>query len=377
MGPGQVTFEPKGLSTIGSIISSRGGKNVFVTTDKGIRDAGLLDGMVSSLDKEGLNFTIFDEVEPNPSVETVEKGFDLFKRTSCDFIVALGGGSPIDAGKAVGALSTNPPPIKQYEGAGKLRNAIVPLIAIPTTAGTGSEVTGASVITDRSRNYKMSVRSPFLIPDVAILDPTLLVSLPPKIIAETGMDALVHAVESYISVNSFPISEGLALEAISLVSENLRAFYAYPENIEAASNMLIASSMAGISFANARLGFIHAIAHALGGHYNIAHGLACALLLPHAMEYSWIANTRKFTKIAAAFGERIDGLTESQASRKAIDAVKALSRDIEIPKTLGELGVKADGITRVAQDAVESGIHLTTPRKIDQSRIESILHAAL
>ena len=375
--PGNIHFEPGGSKKTGAMIKALGGKKVFLATDKGVLNANLLDGIVSSFKAEGLDYTLFYEIEPNPSLETVEKGFDLFKSQNCDALVGFGGGSPIDTAKAIGVLTTNDPPVKQYEGAGKVTNPVVPIVAVPTTAGTGSEVTGASVITDRSRNYKMSIRSPLLVPKIALLDPTLLCSLPPNIIASTGMDALVHAVESFISLNAFPVTEGLAIESMRLISANLRAFYANPDNPEAAGNMLIASCMAGISFANARLGFVHAVAHALGGHYNIPHGLACAVLLPHAMQFSLISNPQKYVRIAAAFGETTENLSLMQAAQTAVEAVKALSGDIGIPETLGQLGAKSEGVAQIAQDAIKSGIHLTTPRKIDLEGIESILRAAL
>lgn len=377
LGPGKIHFKPGGSKSTGPMVRSLGGKNVFLATDKGVKNANLLDGIISSLKAEGINFTVFDEIEANPSLETVEKGFDLFKQHNCDFLVGFGGGSPIDTAKAIGVLTTNNPPIKQYEGADKVKNPVVPILAVPTTAGTGSEVTGVSVITDKSRNHKMSIRSPFLVPRIALLDPTLLCSLPTHTIASTGMDALVHAVESFISTNAFPITEGLALESMKLIADNLRAFYANPDNLEAAGSMILASCMAGISFANARLGVVHAVAHVLGGYYNIPHGLACAVLLPHAMQYSLIANPQKYIRIAAAFGEMTDTLPLIKAAQRAVDAVKALSRDIGIPESLGQLGAKPDKVPQMAQAAIDSGIHLTTPRKIDLAGIESMLKDAL
>ena len=179
LGPGRVDFEPGGSKTVGKKIKSLGGKKVFIATDSGVLNAKLLDGMIGSLEQEGLDHALFGEVEPNPSLEVIEKGFDLFQREACDFLVGFGGGSSIDSAKAIGVLSTNPTPLKDYEGAGKVKKPIVPLLAIPTTAGTGSEVTGASVITDKTRNYKMSIRSPLLVPKIALLDPTLLATLPP------------------------------------------------------------------------------------------------------------------------------------------------------------------------------------------------------
>ncbi len=375
--PGKVRFELGGSNKIGEEIKALGGKNVFISTDKGVLSSNLINGMIASLEKEGLKYTIYDEIEPNPSIEIVEKGIGVFDEKKCDFLVGVGGGSSMDTAKAVGILTANPEPLKQYEGANKVPNPVLPIIAIPTTAGTGSEVNGSTVLTDKSRKYKLSIRSTFLVPSIAILDPSLLRSLPQGVIAQTGMDALVHAIESYVSIMASPITEGLALESIKLVAENLRAFYANPENIEAASKMLVASTMAGISFANARLGYIHAIAHALGGYYNTAHGLTCAVLLPYAMEYSLISNPEKFARIAQVMGEKTGGLPSMESAKKAVEAVKALSKDVDLPQDLKQLGVKAEDIPQIAKNAVETGIQLSTPRKIDLRGIEDTLKAAL
>ena len=354
-----------------------GGRNVLIVTDKGVRNAGLLDGIAESVSKEGLQYAVFDRVEPNPTVEVMEDGFSALEDCKGDCIVGVGGGSAIDTAKAIGALSANPKPIQQYEGPDKLPNPILPLIAVPTTTGTGSEVTGASVVTDTSRKYKISVRSPYLVPKIAVLDPSLVCTLPQRVIAETGMDALVHAIESFISLGASPITEGLALEAMKLIGDNLRAFYSNPGNMDAAGKMLTASTMAAMSFANARLGCVHAMAHTLGGHYNIAHGVACAVLLPHAMDHSLIAVPEKYIRIAEALGEKTQGLPLMDGAANAIEAVVKLSVDIGIPENLEQLGVKEDGIEQMSKDAVQSGIHMTTPRRIDLEGIEAMFRNAL
>ena len=247
----QIQFEAGGINHAGETIKALGGKNVLIATDKGLLKANLIDGLIDSLKKEGLAFTIYDEVEPNPTIAVVEKGAGLFKTKGCDFLVGMGGGSSMDTAKVIGLLTTNAGPVNQYEGANKVPNPVPPIIAIPTTAGTGAEVNGSAVITDKARMYKMSIRSDLLVPRVAILDPALILSLPPHIIASTGMDALVHAIESYISLGSSPITKALAIGSIGLISENLRCFYANPANLEAAGKMILASTMAGMSFTNA------------------------------------------------------------------------------------------------------------------------------
>ncbi len=375
--PVRVHFETGGARKIGSAIKAIGGSNVLITTDKGVAGAGLLEPITKCLEKEGLVYSVFDEVEANPSTETVDKGYGLLKERGCDVIVGIGGGSPIDAAKAVAILTANPGPLAQYEGPDKLPNPVVPVIAIPTTAGTGSEINGSTVLTDRARKYKMSIRSPYLVPKLALLDPALLCSLPPKVVAPTGMDALVHAIESYISRGSSPASEGLALEAIRLVAQNLRAFYADPSNIEAASNMLMASAMACMSFSNARLGVIHGIAHVLGGRYNIAHGVACAILLPHAMEFCLIGAIDKFARVAEAMGVSTAGMTKMQMAQASVVAVRELMKDIDMPENLAQLGVKENDLSEIAKDALSSGMHLTTPRKTDLEAITAITRKAM
>jgi alcohol dehydrogenase len=329
------------------------------------------------MEKEKLSFVVFDEVEPNPSIETVEKGVGMFKKESCDSLVALGGGSAMDAAKAIGVMSTNPDPLRKYEGANKVVNPPPPIIAIPTTAGTGSEVTGASVITDKFRKYKFAVRSPYLIPKVALLDPNLLATLPPPVLAATGMDVMTHAYETFVSSVTNPISQALAYDSMRLVAQYLRRFYANPENLEAASYMILASTMAGVAFFNGRVGVVHAMAHPLGGLFNTPHGLANAILLPHCMEFTRLAAPELFVRIAEAFGKNTRGLSAGDASKLAIEAVRELMNDIHIPKGLQQVGVSPDAFPQMARDAVESGIHLTTPRRITYEDMVTIYEAAL
>jgi alcohol dehydrogenase len=372
----QIQFETGGINQAGATIKALGGKNVLIATDKGLLKANLLEGLIGSLKKEGLAFTIFDEVEPNPTIAVVEKGAMLFKEKGCDFLVGMGGGSSMDTAKAIGLLTSNPGPISQYEGANKVPNPAPQIIAIPTTAGTGAEINGSAVITDKDRMYKMSIRSNFLVPKVAILDPGLIITLPPHIIASTGMDALVHAIESYVSLGSSPISEALAIKSIALISENLRSFYANPANLDAAGKMILASTMAGMSFTNARLGCVHALAHSLGGYYNIAHGIACAVLLPYVMDYSLISVPAKFTRIASAMGEKTEGLPLHSAAEKAVAAVRSLLKDLDLPDSFKDFGIEPENVAQICKNAEQTGIHLSTPRKIGIKELENILRAA-
>ncbi|MCX5907172.1 MAG: iron-containing alcohol dehydrogenase [Deltaproteobacteria bacterium] len=372
----RLRFQSGGIQSLGEEVKALGGKKVFLVTDPGVKNSGLLDRAIKPLQKEGIPYVVFDEVEPNPSSQVVEKGIALLKQNGCDLLVALGGGSAIDAAKAMGILATNPEPIFKYEGANKVMKPILPLIAVPTTAGTGSEVTGASVITDKARKYKASIRSPYLIPKVALLDPELLLTLPPPILAATGMDAYTHAYESFVSPVTNPVSQALAFDSMRLIGRNLRRLYANPDNLEAAEAMMAASTMAGMAFFNGRVGIVHAMAHPMGGHFNVPHGVANAILLPFCMDYTRIAVPDLFSRIAEAMDEDIRGLSVEAASKKAVEAVRNLSADIHIPKAMRDVGVKKEALDLMTKDAVTSGIHITTPRKVSGEDMKAIYEAA-
>jgi alcohol dehydrogenase class IV len=361
---GKIYFQPGSIKRLGEEVKALKGRKVLLVTDKGVRNSGLLAKALESLEKEGLSPALFDEVEPNPSLETAQKGYALFKGKGCDTLVAIGGGSPMDTAKAIGIQATNPEPLLKYEGANKVATPLPPLIAVPTTAGTGSEVTGAAVITDRTRKYKVPMRSPFLIPRVALLDPEVLATLPPPVLASTGMDALTHACETYVSTLTNPLSQGLAYESIRLIGKYLRPLYANPENREAQGYMMLASTMAGMAFFNGRLGAVHMLAHPLGGHFDIPHGLANAILLPHCMDFSRMAVPDLFSRIAEALGKDIRGFTVEEASKKAAEGVREIMVDTRIPTRLREVGAKKEAFEAMAKDGIASGIHASNPRRV-------------
>jgi alcohol dehydrogenase class IV len=372
----RLRFQSGGIQFLAEEVKALGGKKPFLVTDPGVKKSGILDRALAPLRKEGISFAVFDEVEANPSSQTVEKGLGLFRQNGSDLLVALGGGSAIDTAKAIGVLANNPEPLFKYEGANKVPHPIPPLIAIPTTAGTGSEVTGASVITDKARKYKASIRSPLLIPKVALLDAELLLTLPPPILAATGMDAYTHAYECFISTVTNPVSQALAFDSMRLIQKNLRRFYANPDNLEAAEAMMIASTMAGMAFFNGRVGIVHSMAHPLGGHFNVPHGVANAILLPHCMDYARLAVPELFARIAEAMDVDIRGLSIEAAGKKAVEAVRDLMADVNIPKTLREVGVQKEAFEMMAKDSMASGIHATTPRKVTYEDTLAIYEAA-
>ncbi len=372
----RLRFKSGGIQALGEEVKAAHGSKVLLVTDPGVRKSGLLDKAIQPLEKEALPCIPYSEVEPNPSLEVVEKGLALQREHGCDCLVALGGGSSIDTAKAIGILARHPGPLFKYEGANKIPGPIPPLLAIPTTAGTGSEVTGGAVITDRTRNYKAAFRSPHLIPQTAILDAELLLTLPPPVLAATGMDAFTHAYEAFVSPVTNPVSQALGYESMRLISQNLRRFYANPSNLDAAEAMMIASTMAGIAFFNGRVGVIHAMSHPLGGHFNVPHGLANAILLPHCMEFARMAVPELFSRIADAMDEDVRGMTVEAASKKAVQAVRSLLADLGIPRSLKEVGAKRDAIDVLTRDAVTTGIHVTTPRKVSAEDIKALYEAA-
>lgn len=373
---GRICFQPGAIKKLGEEVKALGGSKVFLVTDKGVSKSGLLARAIESLEKEALTYAVFDEVEPNPSLETVQKGCNLIKEKGGDILVAVGGGSPIDTAKAIGILVNNPEPLTRYEGANKVIDPLPPLIAVPTTAGTGSEVTGASVITDRGRKYKMPIRSPFLIPKVALLDPEVLATLPPPVLAATGMDAFTHAYETFVSTLTNPISQALAYDSMRLIGRYLRPLYANPENREAQGAMMLASTMAGMAFFNGRLGVVHALAHPLGGFFDIPHGLANAIVLPHCMEFSRIAVPHLFARVAEALGKNIQRISVDEASKMAVEAVREIMIETEIPMRLREVGVKEEAFEAMAKDGFASGIHLSNPRKVTFADMLKIYRAA-
>ena len=295
-------------------------------------------------------------------MNTVRKGTEKAKVQGIDFIIALGGGSALDAAKGISAMCTNAGDITDYEKSPLTKKGL-PIIAIPTTAGTGSEISKFTVITDTERKIKMLIGGEAIIPKVAILDPCLTVMMPKDVTAATGMDALTHAIEAYISKVSQPMTDIYAIKAIELISENLPKAVLDGDNIEARQNMLMGQMYAGFAFSNASVALVHAMARPLGAYFDVAHGLANALLLPKVMEFNRPACKDKFVKVAIAMGEKVDGLSENDASSAAVKAINNLFLEMGLPKSLKEVGVLGESIKDLAKDAIESGSVLFNPRK--------------
>lgn len=377
-GPTRLILGRGTIANIPNILAEKQIKKALIVTDKGLINAGLVAKITDILDTAKIAYGIFSDVAPNPPIKNVIDCAAQYKTEKCDHLIAIGGGSSMDVAKTAGVLIANGGKISDYfiGTGGPVKNRIPFLLCVPTTYGTASEVTPFAVVTDEKK-YKAAVGSPNIIPDIGILDADMAVALPRSVAAATGMDALTHAIESYVSLATNPISEGLALHAIRLISQNLRQAAYSDHNHEATQNMLVASTMAGFAFSQTRLGNVHAMSHPVSGHYGVPHGVANAILLTHVMDYNRFACPEKFADIAAAMGEDIAGLGAIDASTLAVEAVENLGGDVGIPTTLSEAGAKAEGIPIMAEDTMKSGNVAVNPRKTTIKDIITLYEEAM
>lgn len=375
--PTLIVFGCDSINELGKRIKELGGSKVILVTDKGIVNSGTLERIKDVLLRDEIDFVIFDEVESNPLDTTVERGTDLALKENCNVVVGIGGGSPMDSAKAIAMRVTNREgTLLDYVGINKVKNNPLPIIAVPTTSGTASELTIFSVLTNSKDMTKISIGSELLTPKVAICDPMLTVSMPPSVTAMTGMDALTHAIESYVTTVATPVTKALALESIRLISSNLRRAVSRGEDLQARTNMLLASLLAGMAFRHTRLGIAHALAMPLGSwDIRLPHGLANALVLPYVMEFNLPGNLEGYAEIAIAMGESFAS-TLRETALKSVKAVKELIKDIGLPKDLKSVGVKRDDFDRIAEEAMKSGNLAVNPRVCKKEDLISILEAS-
>ena len=371
--PGLRIFGPGALNRLGKVLKGRA--KPLIITDQGVVKAGLLDRLTTILEEAGLAMALYDRTEPDPPISQAEEAAGVFKEEGCDSILALGGGSPMDLAKAVGVLAVNPGDLREYAAGKRIGSPPPTFVAVPTTAGTGSEVTGVTVISDPERKTKMIIRGPGMIPQTSILDPLLLAKLPPRIAAETGADALSHALEGLVSAFAQPISDALALHAVRLINRNLRPMVADPADQEAAGQMLLASCLASMSWANAGLGLVHAMAHTLGAHFHVSHGKACALYLPVVMEFNAIACPDKYTAVAADMDQDILGLPPYEAAKLAAEAVRELSLDVDLPATYDELGVSFELKEEMVEEVLSVPTRQANPRRSSREEVIALFEA--
>ncbi len=351
------------VKVVGEKAKLLGGTKVLVVTDGFLSQlsGGPVEQVLELLKAEGIESVIYDKVEPNPKDTNVSDGLKIYQEEKCDMIITVGGGSPHDCGKGIGIAATHEGDLYDYAGIDTLENPLPPIIAVNTTAGTASEITRHAVITNTKLKIKYVIVSWRNTPLVSINDPLLMLGKPAALTAATGMDALTHAVESYITLGANPVTDAAAIQAMKLISNNLRQVVANGQNIEARENMAHASLLAGMAFNNSGLGYVHAMAHQLGGLYDMPHGVANAVLLPHVARYNLISNPKKYADMAGFLGENIEGLSVMEAADKTIEALRRLSSDVGIPSGLKELGVKEEDFEYMAEMALKDGNAGTNP----------------
>ncbi|RAK06340.1 alcohol dehydrogenase [Halanaerobium saccharolyticum] len=363
--PSTTFIGPGAIKDMGQALQSRDFKKALVVTDQVLNEIGIVDKITAVLAENSIDYVVFDQVQPNPTTKNVNDGLAVLKENDCDFILSLGGGSPQDAAKGIGILATNGGNIKDYEGIDQSDNKSLPIVAVNTTAGTASEVTINYVITNEDTHIKMVMVDKNSLAEIAVSDPKLMTAKPADLTAATGMDVLTHAVEAYVSEGAFRLSDKLALESIELVGEALRDAVENGDDLEARSKMAYASYIAGMSFNNAGLGYVHCMAHQLGGMYDLPHGVCNAVLLPHVEEYNSKNTGDKLRNVAQALGKDVEGLSTVEANQAAIEAIKELSSDIGIPAGLEELGVKEEDLEEMAKNALNDVCKGTNPREVD------------
>ncbi|PJW15249.1 alcohol dehydrogenase [Geobacillus sp. Manikaran-105] len=372
----EVIFGNGSIHQVGESCLRLGATNVLIVSDPGVAEAGWLDVVIKSCRQAGLKYATFCDVTINPKDEEVTKGCEAYLENECDSIIGIGGGSSIDAAKAVAILATNGGQIHEYEGVDKIQFPLPPQVMVPTTAGSGSEVSQFSVIVDTKEKKKMTIISRSLIPDIAIIDPETLSTKSAHLTASTGLDVLTHGIEAYVSLAATPLTDVQSQNAISLVGKYLRPSVASKINQEAKANMAMASLQAGLAFSNAILGAVHAMSHAVGGRYPLLHGDINSILLPHVMEFNLLANPKKFADIAYFLGIDTRGMSYMEAGRKAIEYVKRLAEDIGVPQRLSDIGVKQEEIRKMSLVAFHDACMITNPRDITVEEIEGIFRKA-
>ncbi len=362
------------LKLLPELAKELGKSKAYIISGPHLNKIGMVEKCKEALKSAGIESESFTETEGNPSTETVAKATEGFQKSGADFIVAFGGGSPLDVAKAVAVVATYGGNIVDYEGGGKVKGPVVPMIAIPTTAGTGSEVTAFSVITDHSRNYKLTVVSNYLLPAYAILDPELITSVPEKTAAACGIDAMIHALEAYVSKAASPFSDIFAKEALRLIGGNIRDYVADRTNLSACEAMMVGSLFAGIAFSHARLGNVHAMSHPVSAFFDVPHGVANAILLPTVVDFNMNdVACEKYHYIYDCISK--DKEAEFKPDMLAPE-IRVLNHEIGIPSTLSEVGVTSDKFDQMADDAMKSGNIQVNPRYTTKNDILKLYELA-
>jgi alcohol dehydrogenase len=359
--PTRIQFGVDSINDLAHTVQDFNGSHVFLVMDPGLVKAGIAARITAPLDGASIPYVLYDSIDPEPGLRLADKGCKLAKSKGCDCVIGVGGGSAMDVAKAVAILMTNGGKAADYLGLDKIPKPGVPKIMVPTSAGTGAEVTFTAVFINEKTGSKGGMNGAPLYPEAAILDPMLTLSLPPNVTASTGIDALTHALEAYTSTQAHTISEMYSLEAIRLISRNLPKAYANGNNLEARSAMLMGSLLGGKALATAGVGLVHAMAYPMGGMFGIAHGLANAILLPYVIEYNLIGNMEKFARLAAVMGKKTEDMTLREAAERCVEALFELNNDVGIPGTLQDIDIPVEQIPEMAR------IALTVTRPVENN----------
>lgn len=371
-----VIFGKGSLNRLPEILQKSHEESVFLISDPGLKAVGLVDKVKDIISGSNIAYHDYLKVQPNPTIDIVEETYQAYKKSGAHSIIALGGGSPMDVAKAVGVLAAYGGDLNDYAGLNKVPGPIAPLIAIPTTAGTGSEVTASSVITNAATNFKMAIISDHLYPSCALLDPELIMTLPAGIAAACGVDAFIHALEAYLSKEANFFTDAMAEKAMELIGANIRRFVASRNDEEAACNMMLGSTFAGVAFARALLGNVHAMSHPISGFFGVAHGVANAILLPTIVEYNALSDNGRYRRIYNYIcpGKKADNSFEP---KMLAEVLRQLNLDLGIPASLREVGVTEESIPAMAIDAMKSGNILRNPRQTNLRDVELLYRKAL
>jgi alcohol dehydrogenase class IV len=374
----RIVMGPGAVRQLGQEAKALKAERALFVTDKGVIAAGLLKAAQESLEKAKIPFQVFDGVESDPRYEIVADCVSLIRTEKPSLIIGFGGGSPIDIAKTAAVMATCEGPITKYFGIDLIPQPGLPVILVPTTAGTGSEVTPIAILSDEGEKLKKGIVSAYLFPSVALLDPELTVDLPPAVTAATGMDALIHAIEAYTSVNATSITDMLAIRSMELLYRHIRTAYANGKNMEARAKMMEGSLLAGMAFANAGVTAVHAFAYPIGAEFHIPHGVANTLMLPHVMRFNLIGNVRKFGDVASAFGFSTGTVDDLTAAEWAVRAIERLAEDLRVPKRLSRFGIKESDIPSLAEGVMKVTRLLgNNPRTVRLEDAKDIYKAAL
>ncbi|MBL0520155.1 L-threonine dehydrogenase [Aeromonas enteropelogenes] len=358
-------------------IKGYGYRKALIVTDKILNQIGVVTKLTALLAQNSIDSVVFDETKPNPTTTNVEAGLAMIKANGCDCVISLGGGSPHDCAKGIALVAANGGNIKDYEGVDRSAKPQLPLIAINTTAGTASEMTRFCIITDEARHVKMAIIDKHVTPLMSVNDPELMLAKPAGLTAATGMDALTHAIEAYVSTIATPVTDASAVMAIQLIAKHLRTAVNQGDDLHAREQMAYAQFLAGMAFNNASLGYVHAMAHQLGGFYDLPHGVCNAVLLPHVQAYNAQVSAARLKDVAGFMGVDVSAMSDEQGAAAAIEAIKALARDVKIPAGLEQLGVKVDDFDTLASNALKDACGFTNPKQASHEEIVAIFRAAM